>query len=64
MRWKAVIKEDAQTGRSGTVPIDQPDDLVTKNEQKIIARATAPLRGKGFRTLAEQDSYVRKILST
>jgi hypothetical protein len=40
-----------------------PQDLVSQNEQKIIARARAPRNGKPFRTLAEQDAYLRKIFS-
>jgi len=63
MRYKEITEDSPPSQK--TVQ-SETGDLVSKNEQKIITRAKAPLKGKGkrFESLADQDAYVRKILST
>ncbi len=50
-------------GQKTTQPAVQSDDLVARNEEKIITRAKAPFKGKQFKTLADQDAYIRGMLS-
>ena len=76
MRWKELYEDDRVMPKetpdqqvlsakpAADISVAQPEDIVSKNEQKLIARAKAPVKGKRFRTLADQDAYVRRILST
>ncbi len=57
------IAGDNPPGQKTTQPAVQSHDLVGRNEEKIITRAKAPFKGKQFHTLADQDAYIRGILS-
>ena len=50
-------------GEKTTRSAVRPYALVGRSEEKIITRAKAPVEGKQFHAVADQDAYLREILS-